>query len=1197
MFRSAFLSVLVVLILSNCSPQEPSLSNLRTNYEEVLLGTDAETILFSWQMPTDETVHGQTQKAYQIKVVDEENREVWNSGKVESGVSLAVEYKGDPLQPTTRYRWNVTVWDQDENTLQGASWFETGLNPDLSAWNGAQWIGGSDDDMNLQSHYLSVFKLEYSIQIEEGSERAAFVYGANDRRLMNKNLNLEKMEVEMDESYIAVELDISEIVNGGNAKLNVYRAGMTAEDDPSTPLHSLDISKALINSSNKNESHDIYLESVFGVTEIYVNGMEQKNYLTAGPPSSGPFGNSGINLNPYGRGGDYIVFPVLGDIGFMVDPMQEARFSIVTVRHYRKPSNVIFSENLENYNGIFQNSNLDIMDNTYRISGGDSGLKILADPSRNGVPMLRTEFEVEDKTIRKARIYATARGIYELHLNGQRVGDYYFTPGLTQYNKTHMYQTYDVTDLIDQGGKNALGAWLSEGWWSGNITFRGQNWNYFGDRQSLLAKMVVTYEDGTETVITSNPEEWKISTEGPIRYGSFFQGELYDATLESGIDGWSNSGYDDNDWKQVSSVSLEGTAVTEKMPASFGREWDLTYDDLVLIGQVGENVSAVKTMTAEAVEEVRPGVFVYDMGQNMVGVPKISISDASANDTLWMRYAEVRYPELEEYKGNEGMVMMENIRGALTQDLYITKSGPQVIEPRFTFHGFRFIEITGIEKALPTESVQVRVLSSVREIGSSYETSNSLLNRLWENITWSLRGNFVSIPTDTPARNERMGWNGDLNVFVKAATWLTQANQFLKRHLLAMRDMQFENGRFTDIAPVGNGFGGTLWGSAGFTVTWETYQQFGDKSILIEHYDAMKAYADFLETRLNDKGVLTEGPLGDWLSPENNKNDNTLLWTAYYIYDLQILIKVAEILGKENDAIAYTNKREEVKKTFNEVFIDKETGRTIKSGSEVMSFGPAPSPDDEGKPMDTQASYAIPLAMDAVNEEYKDEFVENLVATIKRKNVDDGGGERPEYSLMTGFIGTASMGEALSENGQDETIYKLVQSETYPSWLYPVKNGATTIWERLNSYTIEDGFGGNNSMNSFNHYAFGAIASWMYNYSLGIQRNPEDPGFKTFILKPTPDPTGQMTFAKGHYDSMYGKIVSEWYLEEGTTRYVITIPANTSATLYLKGSDNENVMESGMALSQAEGVTVTEPMGDRLGFQLVSGKYEFVVTQ
>jgi alpha-L-rhamnosidase len=610
-----------------------------------------------------------------------------------------------------------------------------------------------------------------------------------------------------------------------------------------------------------------------------------------------------------------------------------------------------------------------------------------------------------------------------------------------------------------------------------------------------------------------------------------------------------------------------------------------------LVGQLDNHVQVRKVLQAQSIQEPRKGVFVYDMGQNMVGFPKIFIPNGKAGQVITLRYAEMLYPDLAEYASQKGMIMLENIRAALAQDMYVLKGGDEYIQPRFTFHGYRYLEITGVDQAPTLPQVAGIVLSSISEISSSYETSDPMVNKLWTNITWSMRGNFLSIPTDTPARNERMGWSGDINVFSKTATYLAPVNNFLRRHLQGMRDVQRADGRFTDVAPMGGGFGGTLWGSAGIVIPWETYQQYGDKAMLAEHYDAMKRYVAFLESKQGPEGILNEGPLGDWLSPEGNKNDNTAFWMSYQAYNYDIMVKVAGILGFAQDAGAYALKSAARKALFNSVYLDAISHKTVKSGIKTASMGPpnaaaVSAKTDKGQIVDTQASYAIPLALgvfDAANKPYA---VAGLVETVKRSNTDDGGVARPAYSLMTGFIGTASISEALSANGQHAEAYRLLTQKTYPSWLYSVANGATTIWERLNSYTVENGFGGNNSMNSFNHYSFGAVAGWMYNHSLGIQRDESTPGFKHFYLRPVPDPTGVLTHAKGHISSMYGKISSSWSVKNGHTVYAFEVPANTTSKMTLAVKPGSKITEGSRHWIAKSGAFVQE---------LVSGKYAFVV--
>jgi alpha-L-rhamnosidase len=1189
------ISFLYLLLLAQLSFGQFSLQKLQTNYQEKPLGTDLPTPQFSWQMISSQ--RGEEQKAYQIVVKDEKNAVVWDSKKVQSGLAHAIQYLGTALSPTTRYSWTLIVWDQANRKVQANSWFETGLlDPSIKAWSGAEWIGGGAQDIPFYSHYLSVFKLEYTMQLAESSTKAAFVFGANESRLANKYLNYMGVQKGKNESYVAVEIDVSKLSEdtASRAHLNIYRVGYTAADSEEKPFKSFSIPSKLFNFSNKNAAHRVFIDCNFDLFEFYIDGYGPANQIKEKTTGEQPrFGARGLNLNPVGTGNNYISFPMLADIGFKTAVGQKAYFSDIIVKNYRTPSNIIFKEDLEADQSIFKG--LKLNKQTYEVP---ENTLVTANPSKNAVPMLRHTFKADNKIIEKARLYVTARGIYEMHINGQRLSKDYFNPGLTQYNKNHMYQTYDITANLKSGQSNAIGAWLSEGWWSGNITFSGENWNWFGDRQSLLAKMVISYTDGTEQIIVSKPESWKIYTDGPIRVGSFFQGEVYDANKEFAIKDWSKASYDDHGWKSAEVVPLEGTGVKGTITDALGRKNTLSYDDFKIIGQMGENATIVKTLVPISVKEVRPKVFVYDMGQNMVGFPQILIKNGKKGQTINLRYAEVLYPNLSDSKGNEGMVMMENIRAALTQDQYVLKGGDEIMQPRFTFHGYRYLEITGIDQALPITAIKGLVISSIKDLSSFYETNNTLVNKLWQNIGWSLRSNFLSIPTDTPARNERMGWSGDISVFSKSATYMADANLFLRRHLLAMRDIQAESGRFTDVAPVGGGFGGTLWGSAGITVAWETYRQYGDEQLLSEHFTAMKRYVDFLETKFDKNfGVLNEGPLGDWLSPEGNKNDNTLFWMAYYAYDLDLVSKIAKILGINDLSEKFASRSTLVKQKFNEVYIDPQTHRTVKSGLKTGFMGPPSATEgnqktEKGQLIDTQASYAIPLALGTFNAENKPFAIKYLREAVARKNKDDNGVLLNENGLMTGFIGTASISEALSENESNDLAYKLLVNVQYPSWLYSVVNGATSIWERLNSYTVENGFGGNNSMNSFNHYSFGSVAAWMCNYSLGIQRDAETPAFKSFILKPMPDPTKSITFAKGYYDSMYGRIKSEWKNQDGKMSYKFTVPANSSATLYLSADSSQKITENGKSIQAWPGL---KQENGKVIIPLKSGDYVFVV--
>jgi alpha-L-rhamnosidase len=999
---------------------------------------------------------------------------------------------------------------------------------DERVFGNARWIGGSDADLPLYAQYLSVFKIDFTLKLHEKSTRAGFVYGANDARLMNKYKNVQRVENGRDSSYILVELDVRD---DEAALLNIYRAGYAPGDKKDVPLESVKIPRSVIHRENRFAPHRFSISSVFGNTRVLIDNNRVAD----------------ICLNPLGRS-DVIAFPVLGDIGYCTRGEGAAEFSDVEIRNYKSPSNRIrkfefqVSRRFETF-----------------------------DPSRNSMPLLRTRFSAR-AGVTSATLYITARGIYAPYLNGKRVGRDYFNPGHTHYNKTLLYQVYDVTGLL-QEGENALSVQLGEGWWSGSATYSGENWNYYGDRNSLLATLVVAYPDGAEEVIVTDPETWEYASESPVVYGSLFQGEVFDATLQP------------RRWKPAVEVSLEN-----RVPADGGgnRPKVNDYSDFRLVEQFGQTVQPFDTLTAIAAMEARPNAYVYDMGQNMVGVPRILLPETSRGQQITFRYAEVKYPDLPEYKEKAGEIMLENIRGAMAQDIYIANGEAAIFQPEFTFHGYRFIEITGVDGPLPAENVQGIALSSIDKFTASYETSNPRVNRLWENIRWSMLGNFLSIPTDCPQRNERMGWSGDISVFSRTAVYLADVRDFLRRHLLAMRDAQREDGRFTDVAPMGGGFGGLLWGSAGITVAWESFRQYGDTLMLREHYPAMKRYINFVLEKYIDRKtnvLVQENPnswanLGDWLGLEQEKNDNSLIWESYFLFDLDIMRRIARDLGETADERHFAEVYDRRKAFFNETYIDGETGKTVCSGFQQNKKGM-----ERGKRVDTQTSYALPLAFGIVNDEHRAKFIENFTATVERENAMDDGKIAPPFSLLTGFIGTAWVNKALSDVGRADLAYRLLQQTSYPSWLYPVEQGATSIWERLNSYTREEGFGGNNGMNSFNHYSFGAVGAWMIEHSLGIRRDENSPGFKHFILQPTPDPTREMSFAKGHYDSPSGRIESAWEYKGNETRYRFVVPRDATATLYLSGKkfsvDNRRMKK-------------LDAVNGKQAFELQAGEYHFI---
>lgn len=1150
----------VLLLLSSCDNQSQVLTQMRVENEVTPLGIDTPNPRFSWQLQCPDNLRGYKQVAYHITVIDPLGRCVWDSGETLSSESHNIEYNGAKLQAATHYDWTVEIKDQNEKVWKLSSWFETGLQSksDLDPiWMGAKWIGVADDDQSLYAPYLTVFRLNADIQLDQESRttNASIIYGANDQRLNDARGNVWHLQAKPDSSYIRVELDVSGIENHRPAMLNVYRAGYSPQDDAARPFCRFDISSELLSSSNIYQPHHLSIASCLGETEFCLDSVRIGTY----------------NLNPYGKGGDYIALPALDEVGIAVNAGQRATFSNVTIQNYRSPMGQI--------------AKLDELNIT--ADGGSTGYQTIFDPSRNALPLMYTKMRI-DKEVAKARLYVTARGIYDIYVNGQRIGSDYFNPGATQYNKTHLYQIFDITDHLTQGA-NTVGAQLAEGWWMGGATYEGKNWNYFGDRLSLLACLKVTFADGTTQHFVTSPNTWSYTVNGPVRCGSFFQGEVYDARLAD--DFWTSSKDVDQKLKPATVISTNNHVSSEgwgngDAPDNYGN-WEL-------IPQFGQTVRAIAELQSVGVTELQPGTYIYDMGQNFTGVPSIALSGLNPGTEVKFRYAEVLYPDLPEYSQNKGQLMLENIRAAYSQDIYYAKGGEEVFSPRYTNHGYRYIEVTGIEHPLPLSSVRGIVLSSIDQLTADFRCSDDRINKLWKNITWSTLSNFVSIPTDCPQRNERLGWAGDISVFSHTATYLAFLPQFLNRYLRSMRDVQSADGRMPDIAPLGGGFGGLLWGSASITVAWVCWQQYADRKLLVQHYDAMARYIDFIFDQYIDptSGVIVQtrswGDLGDWLGLEDLKNDKSLFWESYLIYDLHLMSLIATELNKPQDAYRFARLCQERKDFFAQTYLRPYDFKTISSGA---------LNHPKGQLIDTQTSYVLPLALGVVSGDVAKRVARNLKQAIERENTMDDGRISPAYSLLTGFIGTAWISQALSDAGMCEIAYRLLLQDQYPSWLYPVSQGATTVWERLNSYTHLDGFGGNNGMNSFNHYAFGAVGAWLLSHSLGIQRDYSCPGFQHFFFAPEVDPTGHLSFAEGYYDSPHGRIESRWEIRDAETCYQVTVPCNTTATFVLPGAKAADVSEGNKPImSGIEGITEVKEKNDTLSFVLSSGHYNISVT-
>ena len=934
-------------------------------------------------------------------------------------------------------------------------------------FDGADWISVHSESLPLYPDYLSVFRLGFNLD-RQADDAVSLLFGMDDPRLMDANKNIYGIANSPGESFIRV------CIEGDSIKL--YRSGYHPDDDAGKPLAVM----AVDNFKYDNDSIEIAVN--YGNVDVLVNGKKA----------------GGKGMNPLGNGGDYIAFPVLGGVAVDIPDGSQAKVSDIKVSNFRDPRNTVACLSAKGQEARVKGQEA-------RVLG--QGFTRMEVPIRS-MPEMRSMVSVDPrKKVKKATANATAMGIYDLYIDGKRVNNEYFLPGSTQYNKTHLYHEFDLTDVL-KPGENEIRVRLGEGWWSGPSTFVGENWNFFGDRQAFLADITVEYADGSEDRFVTSPETWEYSVDGPMVVGSFFQGEIYDSRRDD-LKLQSSHPAGERIWRK--SVSLP----FEESTATFAGGWS----DGRLRPSFGDRVLPVDTLTAVSMSEPRPGVYVYDMGQNMAAVPYLSFEGLERGQEVTVRHGEVLYPDMPQYAANAGMVMTENLRAAMCTDKYIASGADiETFSPRHTLHGYRYLELTGLDAPLPLEAVRSIPVSSVHGFKAHFECSDSLINRLWENVKWSTMSNFVSIPTDCPQRNERLGWMGDISVFSPTATKIADVSPLLRQYLQSVRDCQAENGKFPDVAPTGVGFGGFLWGSACITVPWEYYRQYGDTTVLAEHYPAMKKYMDYIlrEAIEPSTGVLVQnrewGDLGDWLSPEYYRGDKSLLWECYLIYDLGIMRDVAKLLGLAEDASRYEDLIAERKRFFAETYVDPATQKTRWSAFE---------PGRVGQLVDTQISYALPLAMGIYD---SPKFRENFVVSIERENIADDGTVCPPYSLMTGFIGTAWIMEALSQIDRNDVAYALLTSTNYPSWLYPVTQGATTVWERLNSYTDKDGFGSNNSMNSFNHYSFGSVANWLLTRCLGITVSPEG----EVTVNPTPDPTGRIKYARGWIDTPRGRIESSW---------------------------------------------------------------------
>lgn len=771
------------------------------------------------------------------------------------------------------------------------------------------------------------------------------------------------------------------------------------------------------------------------------------------------------------------------------------------------------------------------------------------DPSVDDVSatMLRREFTLSSRA-KRAIVYASALGVYELRINGQRVGDQLLAPEFTDYHSRTQYQAYDVTSLL-RPADNAIGAMLGDGWYAGGIglarSLIKKPRNIYGDHPRLIVQVEVELADGTMRQVVTD-DSWRTTREGPIRGSDILDGEVYDARRE--MPGWDEPGFNDKSWR----------------PADIASDVQTT-----LVAQANEPIRGSRELKPISVNVPKPNVYVFDLGQNMVGWCRLRVQgEMGASVTL--RHAEML--------SDDGTIYTDNLRAAKQTDKYTFRgNGVETFEPHFTYHGFRYVEVTGLKTKPQLDAITGRVFhSSMNEVGA-FACSDESLNQLWRNILWTQRGNMLSIPTDCPQRDERLGWMGDIQIFVGTGIFNMSMAAFLTKWMRDVRDAQAEDGRFADFSPHPFGkdkiFSGVPgWGDAGIVVPWRMWQSYGDKRMLAESLESGKRWVEFI--RLNNPDLLWKNKrgndYGDWLNSDTfiyegfprtgGQVPKEIFATMMFAYASDLVSRMAAVLNKADDSSKYRQLFDDIKLAFNRAYVS----------------------DDGGIQGDTQAGYALALHFDLLPERVWPLAVKRMLQGI----------ERYQGHMSTGFHSTYRMMLELTKSGHNDVAYKLINTHTFPSWGYSIDNGATTIWERWDGYVKGRGFQ-NKGMNSFNHYAIGAVGEWMYRVILGINNDDEHPGYEHFVIRPYPG--GGLKCARGAYNSIRGKIESGWSVEGGSLKMDVTIPANTSATVYVPAKSQSSVMESSKPASAAAGVKFLRMEEGAAVFLVQSGKYAFQV--
>jgi len=1146
MKKMRFLSMLLVAVMIlGMMPVVQAASaaeiyDLRINELIEPMGLDDPDPVFSWKMRS-ETV-GAAQTAYQVVVSDGEST-LWDTGKVESSASIGIVYAGEALQPQTAYTATVTVWDQDGEALPPASAaFETGL-PAENPFGDAKWIvmdeeGGSD---------VTTYAVDFDFIVDKNG--LGFCFSMQDTK-----------------TFAMWQINTS----GTKPLLRPhYKTNGSWTIRPSADTE-MDLSAALGGTSAEvlGKPYHCRIEVDGAVVRSYVGaiGGELTHVGTYTHTASLPLGR--IGLRQYKSSGNEDI----------------ARWDNVKITGPNGET-LYFNDFSGTETGFTRElGEMSIEDGWMKTGGSIAGEKIYiqsSGPETDNLPAYRKSFTPE-KTVVKARLYTSGLGVYETWINGQRVGRVQddgsvlyeeLKPGYTQMEDRKFYSTYDVTGYVT-AGENVLSAIVTSGWWNGmavqyNCTNKFQENGY-------LAKLVLTYDDGTTEVIDTD-SSWKSFTAAPVQKGTgIWEGEVYDATVSTG---WMLPGFDDSGWYGVRfNTEFKGEIVAwDGVPVMVREDLEHTPKAITVYeGATGATSTAYGTIVVKRTYAdgdtitLNPGeTLLVDFGQNFSGWEYFELQ-AEAGTRLYVEHGEMVNEnnglKSRNNDGPEGSLYNKNYTkntDTVGRTIYYASGeAGESWHPMYTFYGFRYVEFTA-DKPVTFTKIRGQVVTSALEDTGVLVTSDKDVNQLISNARWGMYSNYLSVPTDCPQRDERQGWTADTQNFAEAGSFLNYSKSFLEKYMVDVRDAQRPDGNIPGVAPTGykNGanWGAVGWADAVVLIPWFLYTMYGDTEVIRENWDAMRLFMD--SYMAGTDGMGCNSGYGDWLSPESNTQTvKDMLGVSYYAWDAMVMAKMAEAIGQPDVAEYYRGVYETEKALYQSLYV-QENGKLTSSVQSVCLYA---------------------LYLDLLpNEESVAAVTDQLISNIESKG----------NKLGTGFLGTEIIMHTLTKLGRSDVAYKLLLQHDYPSWLYSVDQGATTIWERWDSYTIAKGFY-SVSGGSFNHYSYGSVVSWMFRGMAGIGFDEENPGFKHILLAPHPDRS--LPTVEAAYDSAYGTIVSKMAYEGSTWNYSCVIPANTTATIQLP-VENPDTLTGG----NAAGLTYVGYENGIATFEAVAGSYEFTtaVTQ